>query len=51
MVTRGWIEGGNGKNHLMDKGFYFGVIKMSWDLIEVMVIQHVNVLSVTEFLV
>ena len=37
VVARGWRSGGNGNDHLMGTGFIFGVMKMSWNLIVVVV--------------
>lgn len=39
-VARVWGEEGTGSDYLVDMRFRFGVIKMFWNCIEMMVTQH-----------
>ena len=40
MVVRGWGKGRLMSDYLMGVGFPFGVMKIFWNLIEVVVAQH-----------
>lgn len=40
MVSRAWKKEGIGSNYFMDMWFSFGVMRMFWNKVQLVVVQH-----------